>query len=404
MRRTNMQNVRQIAPEVYWVGGNDQRLARFENMFPLPNGVSYNSYLIIDEKITLLDTVDASISRLFLENVESVLEGRKIDYLVINHMEPDHCALIEELARRNPGMKIKGNKLTFQMICQFYDYDMEDHFEEVKDGETLSIGKHTLQFHFTPMVHWPEVMMTYEQSEKILFSADAFGTFGVLPGDIFADESNFEKVYLEEARRYYANIVGKFGVSVQAALKKVSSDPIKMIAPLHGPIWRKNLEYIFEKYQHWSTYAPEEQSVVIIYGSMYGNTANAAEVLASALSEKGVSGIRLYDVSETDPSFLISEIFRCSNIVFAAPTYNLGLYYGMDNLMHEMERLLVQNRKVSLIGNGTWAPTSLKNMQENLSKMKNMEILGKPIQIMSSLKENQMAEINQLAEEIKNSL
>lgn len=399
-----MQNTQQIAPNIHWVGGNDLRLERFENMFPLPNGVSYNSYLIMDEKVTLLDTVDASIGRLFLENVDSILNGRDIDYLIVNHMEPDHCSLIEELCRRHPKMKIKGNKLTFQMIRQFYAYSMDDHFEEVEDGETLSIGEHTLKFYFTPMVHWPEVMMTYEETQEILFSADAFGTFGIIPGDIFADQSDFEKIYLDEARRYYSNIVGKFGAPVRATLNKVGNSSIEMIAPLHGPIWRKNVNYIVGKYLTWSTYAPEEKAVAIIYGSMYGNTENAVQVLASKLAEQGVTDIRMYDVSKTHPSYLISEIFRCSNLVLAAPTYNLGLYYGMENLMNEMERLLVQNRKVSLIGNGTWAPTSIKNMEDNLAKMKNIEIVGQPLQILSALREDQLGEIEQLAQDIKKSL
>ncbi len=395
---------RHITPHMFWVGGNDRRIALFENMFPLPNGVAYNSYLIMDEKVALLDTVDFSISRQFFENIEHVLQGRAIDYLVVNHMEPDHCANIEELCRRFPNMKIVGNSKTFQMIRQFYNFDIEAKILEVKEGDELPLGRHTLRFYFAPMVHWPEVMFTYEAYEGVLFTADAFGAFGALPGNLFSDELDFENLFLDEARRYYTNIVGRYGAQVQSALKKVSGLAVRMICPLHGPVWRKNVDYILAKYDLWSRYVPEKNGVVLAYASMYGNTENAVAVVAKRLAEKGVEDMRVYDVSKTHASYIIADAFKYSHLVFAAPTYNAGLYFGMEALLRDMAVLNLQNRKVALIGNGSWAPIAHTVMRKLIDEMKGMELLAQPLVIYSSLKPSQMDELLALADAVSDSV
>ncbi len=399
-----MHCTREIASQTFWVGGNDMRLELFENMFPLPKGVAYNSYMIMDEKVALLDTVDTSITQQFLENLNHVLGDRVIDYLVINHMEPDHCANIEELCRRYPHMKLVGNKKTFQMIRQFYNFQFEDRIYEVGEGDVLDLGTRRLHFYMAPMVHWPEVMLTYEEKEKILFSADAFGSFGVLAGNIFSDEMDFEQDFLDEARRYYTNIVGRYGAQVQAVLKKLSPLEINMICPLHGPIWRKNLNYILNKHDLWSRYQPEKKGVLIAYASMYGNTENAVTVMANRLANNGVQDIRLYDVSKTDPSYIIADAFKYSHLVLGSPTYNGGLYMKMEALLRDMGVLNLQSRKVALIGNGSWAPTSHTIMQKMICEMKNMELLAQPLVLKSSLKDSQMEELHALADAISASV
>lgn len=395
-----MNCTRTVAENITWVGGNDRRLALFENLFPIPRGVSYNSYLIMDEKTALVDTVDASISRQFLENIYAVLDGKPLDYLIINHMEPDHCANIDELMLRFPQMKLVGNVKTFAFIRQFYTMDLEGRTVPVKEGDSLSLGKHNLRFYFAPMVHWPEVMVTYEESEKILFSADAFGSFGALNGNLFNDEICFDRDWLADARRYYSNIVGKYGPQVQAALKKLSGLEIQTICPLHGPVWRNDLGYLLDKYDRWSRYEAEEQAVAIFYASMYGDTENAAELLAAGLAEAGVQNIAVYDVSSTHISVLISEIFRCSHLVLASPTYNNGIYPAMANLLHDMKALNLQNRTVGLIENGSWAPVSGKLMRAGLEELKGMRILDPVVSIKSSVKEETTAALCQLKDAI----
>ncbi|WP_394919557.1 FprA family A-type flavoprotein [uncultured Robinsoniella sp.] len=398
-----MHCTRKVTDNIYWVGGNDRRLALFENLFPIPRGVSYNSYLIMDEKTTLMDTVDFSISRQFIENVQYVLNGRNLDYLVINHMEPDHCANIEVLVRLYPEMKLVGNAKTVQMIKQFYEMDLEGKVIEVKEKEELSLGVHTLQFFMAPMVHWPEVMVAYEKSEKVLFSADGFGTFGALNGNIFNDEMNFDRDWLDDARRYYTNIVGKYGVQVQALLKKAATLDIEMICPLHGPVWRSDLGYFIDKYDKWSRYEPEDNSVVIVYGSMYGNTENAANVLAMSLADAGVKNIAVYDASVTHVSHLIAEAFRCSHIVVATPTYNGGIYPAMESFLLDMKALGLRNRKVGILDNGTWAPTASKQVKKILEEMKEIEILGE-VSIKSTLKPAGLANVAELKDAILTSL
>jgi flavorubredoxin len=395
-----MYNVRKVTEDIVWVGASDRRLALFENIFPIPRGVSYNSYVLLDEKTVLLDTVDASVAGQFFENLEHVLDGRKLDYLIVNHMEPDHCAMIGDLVRRYPEVQVVGNTKTFGMIKQFFGTDFAERAVTVKEGDTLATGAHTLHFVMAPMVHWPEVMVTYDEKDKVLFAADGFGTFGALNGNIFADEVDFDRDWLDDARRYYTNIVGKYGASVQALLKKASGLEIAVICPLHGPIWRENLGYILEKYQKWSTYEAEDQAVVILYATMYGNTASAADALAGRLAAKGVKKIAVYDVSNTHVSELISEIFRASHVVFAAPTYNGGIYPVMENLLADMKALAVQNKTVALMENGTWAPMAAKQMREKLAELKNVTILDTQITIKSAMAPEQEGQLEALADAI----
>ena len=399
-----MYNVKKVNEDLYWIGASDRRLALFENIYPIPRGVSYNSYVILDEHTVLLDTVDKSVSGQFFENLEHVLDGRKLDYLIVNHMEPDHCAMIGDLVRRYPEVQVVGNTKTFGMIKQFFGTDFAERAVTVKEGDTLATGAHTLHFVMAPMVHWPEVMVTYDEKDKVLFAADGFGTFGALNGNIFADEVDFDRDWLDDARRYYTNIVGKYGASVQALLKKASGLEIAVICPLHGPIWRENLGYILEKYQKWSTYEAEDQAVVILYATMYGNTASAADALAGRLAAKGVKKIAVYDVSNTHVSELISEIFRASHVVFAAPTYNGGIYPVMENLLADMKALAVQNKTVALMENGTWAPTTAKQMREKLAELKNVTILDTQITIKSAMAPEQEGQLEALADALAASM
>lgn len=400
-----MYNVYEISPDIYWVGGNDRRLERFENMFPLPNGVAYNSYLILDEKTVLLDTVDSSISGQYLENITHVLGDRTLDYLIINHMEPDHCANIEEILRRFPNVQVVGNAKTFQFFKQYYSMDISSNCLEVKDGGELSVGSHSFKFFTAPMVHWPEVMMTYEVSKGILFSADAFGSFGAFAGNIFADELEYDNAFMDEARRYYTNIVGRYGNQVQMAFKKLAGLPIHMICSLHGHIWRgDDVNRIMEKYNYWSTYLPEKKGVVLVYASIYGNTENVVQALATLLAQRGVKDMRMYDISKTHPSYVISDIFKYSNVVIASSTYNMNLFFPMDSLLHELDVLGVANRKYTLIGNHTWASAALKNITERVGALKNSEIVGESIDVKSRLKEDRAAELIAMADAIVASL
>ena len=399
-----MHNIRKIAKDYYWVGASDRRLELFENIMPITKGVSYNSYLLVDEKTILLDTVDSSVSRQFLENVKCALNGRALDYMVVNHMEPDHCSIIEDMVLRYPELKLIGNVKTLQMIKQFFDFDVEERFVSVKEGDTFSSGNHTLTFVMAPMVHWPEAMFTYDVEEKILFSADAFGTFGALNGNLFNDEVNFDKDWLDEARRYYTNIVGKYGNPVQAALKKASTIEINMICPLHGPIWRNEWGYILDKYNKWSTYEPEDKTVMIVYGSMYGNTESAVNVLATKLAEEGVKNIVTYSVSNTHVSYLISEAFRCSHIVLAAPTYNGGVFTPMENFLLDLKAHGLQKRTFAFIENGTWAPTAACQMMSIVGEMKDMKVIEETITLKSSLKESQIEQLENLAKELAGEL
>lgn len=399
-----MHCVKKVTDDLYWIGGSDRRLAFFENVYPIPRGVSYNSYVLLDEKTVLLDTVDASISGLFFENLEYVLNGRTLDYLIVNHMEPDHCAVIGDVVRRYPDVKLVCNAKTVPMLKQFFNFPVEDRTVIVKEMDTLCTGKHTFAFVMAPMVHWPEAMVSYDTVDKILFSADGFGTFGAINGNLFADEVNFERDWLDDARRYFINIVGKYGVQVQNLLKKAATLEIKMICPLHGPVWRENLGWFIEKYDTWSSYKPEDQAVMIAYASIYGNTENAAEILASKLADKGVKNIAMYDVSVTDPSVIVSESFRCSHLVFAAPSYNGGIFTKMETVLSELKAHSLQNRTVAIMENGTWAPVAGRQMREIFASMKNIELLEEGVTIRSAVKEAQEASLEALAEKIASSL
>lgn len=399
-----MYNVMQINDDVTYVGASDRKLALFEAVYPLVNGVSYNSYLVNDEKTVLLDTVDRSVSGVFFENIAHVLDGRKLDYVIVNHMEPDHAATLGELVLRYPEVKIVSNAKVVAMIKQFFDFDVDARVQVVAEGDTFSTGKHTFTFAMAPMVHWPEVMVTFDTTDGILYSADAFGTFGALAGNVFADEVDFENKWLDEARRYYTNIVGKYGPQVQMALKKALALDIKMICPLHGPIWRENIAWFVDKYNKWSTYTPEDNTVLIAYASIYGGTENAANILASELAKKGIKNITMIDVSVTHPSYIISEAFRCSHIVFAAPTYNAGIFTPMETVLLDLAAHNLQNRTVAFIENGSWAPISAKLMGDIVAKMKNMTVLASKATLKSTVKDAQREELKTLASEIAGTL
>lgn len=389
--------VRKVTEDLYWVGGNDRRLTLFENIHPIPRGVSYNSYLLLDEKTVLFDTVDWSAGRQFLENIDYVLDGRQLDYLVINHMEPDHGASIEEVLIRYPEVKIISTEKAFMMMHQF-NFDIDGHTEEVQEGDTRSFGKHEVTFVAAPMVHWPEAMVTFDLTNGVLFAADAFGSFGSLDGKLFNDEVNFDRDWIDDARRYYTNIVGKYGPHVQALLKKAATIDIKMICPLHGPVWRSDLGYFLDKYDKWSSYVPEEQGVLIVYASMYGNTESAVNALATKLVERGVTNVAMYDVSKTHVSELISETFRLSHLVLASVTYNLGIYPPMHNYLMDLKALNMQKRTVALIENGSWAPKSGALMEEFLDEMKQMTVLNEKVSVLSSLNESSALEMDQLVD------
>ena len=399
-----MYNVRNITDDLFYIGCSDRRLNLFENVYPIANGMAYNSYFLNDEKTVLFDTVDKRCCEQFFANLNHVLEGRKLDYLIVNHMEPDHCALIADVVSENPDVKIVCNAKTTQMLGQFFDMDLEGRLLLVKEGDTLETGHHTLQFFMAPMVHWPEVMVTYDSTDKILFSADAFGTFGAINGNIFADEVDFERDYLDEARRYYTNIVGKYGVQVQALLKKASCLEIKMLCPLHGLIWRENLGWYIDKYDKWSSYTPEDNSVMIAYASVYGGTENAVDLLAGELAKRGIKNIKIYNTSLTHPSVILSEAFRCSHLVFASVTYNMGIFSTMNHLIHELAVHNLQNRKVALIENGSWSCCSAKLMREEFEKMKNITLLDSAVTLKSTMNDANMEEIITLANTIADSI
>ena len=386
-----------IASDLVWVGANDRRLAMFEGVYSVPAGVSYNSYLLTDEKTVLFDTVDKAVGRIFFENLEHGLGGRTLDYLIVHHMEPDHSATLSELLLRHPETTVVCNDKTAVMIAQFFGSGAAGRMQLVKEGDTLSTGVHELTFYMAPMIHWPEVMMTYDKTAHTLFTADAFGVFGALNGAIFADEVDFDRDYLKEARRYYTNIVGKYGMQVQNLFRKIADLDIRMLCPLHGFVWRRDIEYFFKKYNLWSTYTPEEKGVMIAYASIYGNTENAAEILSSKLRERGVRTV-MYDVSVTPASEIIAECFRWSHLVFASSTYNGGVFVTMDELLRDIAAHNLQKRTVAFMENGTWAPVSARQMTAIFAPLKNMTVLEQSISIRSSLTEGQLAEIEALAD------
>jgi len=395
--------VRKVTEDLYWVGGNDRRLALFENIHPISRGVSYNSYLLLDKKTVLFDTVDWSICRQFLENIQAVLNGRPLDYLVINHMEPDHGAAIEEIILRYPDVKIISTEKSFLLMRQF-GFEIDGRMEEVVEGDIKSFGKHEVTFVAAPMVHWPEAMVTFDTTNGVLFSADAFGSFGALDGKLFNDEVDFDRDWIDEARRYYTNIVGKYGPHVQALLKKASGLDIKMICPLHGPVWRTDLGYFIDKYDKWSRYEPEEKAVMIVYASMYGNTEAAATALATKFVEKGMKNVVMYDVSSTHVSELISETFRVSHVVLASVTYNLGIYPPMHNYLMDMKALNLQKRTFTIIENGSWACKSGSLMSEFLEEMREMTVLEDKVTLVSSMNEGNLTDMDTIVEGVIESM
>lgn len=393
-----------IRDDIYWIGGDDRTAQLFEGAFPIPEGVSYNSYLICSEDCTcLLDTVDASIASKFWRSLRRTMGDRELDYLVINHMEPDHGACITQVLEAWPEVTVVGNSKTFDMLQNFYHVTPKNTIV-VKEGDELTVGSHTLRFYFAVMVHWPEVMFTYDVGERILFSADAFGTFKALAGALYADEMDFDRDYIEEARRYYANIVGKYGAKVQQVLAKLKDIPIDMICPLHGPIWRRNLGYILEKYDLWSRYVPEERGVMIAYTSIYGNTGAVADMLALMLKVRGVQNVVVHSMTTEHPSYAVADAFRYTNIVLAATTYNNNLHPSMTAAIEDMEIMAVQNRRFSVIGNGSWAPQAGRIIEERLSALKDMTKVGETLTIKSSLAPEQMPELERLADDIAASL
>ena len=388
---------KKLTDDLVWVGGNDRRLAMFEGVYSVPTGVSYNSYLLTDDSTVLFDTVDKAVGKVFFENLAHALGGRKLDYVIIQHMEPDHSATLSELVLRYPEVTVVCNEKTRTMMEQFFTLDRSVKFHLVQEGDTLPTGRHTLQFLMAPMVHWPEVMVTYDLTGHILFSADAFGTFGALNGAIFADEVDFMRDYLDEARRYYCNIVGKYGTQVQALLQKASALEIEMICPLHGFVWRSNIGDYIEKYQRWSTYQPEDTGVMIAYASVYGNTENTAEIIASRLRDQGIRTV-MFDVSVTPASEIVAAAFRWSHLLFASTTYNAGVFVSMDELLRDLAAHNIQNRTVAFVENGSWAATSGRLMREILSECRNMTFLNETVSLRSSLKPAQSADVDALVE------
>ena len=395
-----MYNTKKINNDFTYIGVSDRRLALFENVFPIERGVSYNSYLLKDEKTVLLDTVDNSVLERFLENLKFELGERQLDYIVVNHMEHDHAGTLQAIIQRYPDAKIVSNAKASVMMKQYFDFNVDEKLYLVKEGDILETGNHQLTFVMAPMVHWPEVMVTYDLTDKILFSADAFGTFGALNGNIFADEVNFEGEWLNDARRYYTNIVGKYGVQVQSLLKKASGLEINMICPLHGPIWRENLGWFIDKYQKWSTYEPEEQAVLLLYGSIYGHTENTVEIIASKLADKGIKNIKIYDVSKTHFSEIVAEAFRCSHLVVASATYNCGIFSNMETVLSELKSHGLKNRKIAIVENGSWAPMAGGLISKFFEEMKDMEIIKPMITVKSSLKPEQLETVDNLVDNI----
>ena len=378
-----------ITDSILYVGVDDKDLDLFESQYVVPNGVSYNSYVILDEKVTLMDTVDQRATKEWLENLDAVLEGRTIDYLVVSHMEPDHAANAKTLLDKFPNMKIVGNAKTFAMMSQFFDVDLTGRSVVVKEGVTLNLGAHTLQFIMAPMVHWPEVMVTYEQSEKILFSADGFGKFGAL---------DVEEPWACEARRYYFNIVGKYGAQVQALLKKAATLDIKMICPLHGPILKENLAFYIDKYNTWSSYEPEDEGVFVAYASIHGNTAEAAKEFVEMLRKNGAEKVVIADLSREDMAEAVEDAFRYSKLVVAAASYDAGVFPCMEDFLHHLKAKNYQKRTVGIIENGSWAPSAAKQMRAILEEMKNITICEPVVTIKSTLNETSRKELEALAE------
>ena len=393
-----------ISDSVIYIGADDKTLDLFESQYVIPNGVSYNSYLILDEKVTVMDTVDARATDEWLQNLDTALNGKKVDYLVVSHMEPDHAASLEEVLIRYPECKVISNEKAFMFMRQF-GFDVDGREDTVKEGDTRCFGKHTVTFLMAQMVHWPEAMVTFDTTNGVLFSADAFGSFGSLDGRLFDDEVNFDRDWIDNARRYFTNIVGKYGPFVQQLLAKAKTAPIKMFCPLHGPVWRTNLGYYLDKHDKWSRYIPEENGVMIVYASMYGNTESAAQALAAQLCEKGVTNVRVYDVSKTHVSYLVAEAFKYSHIVLASVTYNLNIYPVMEDFLHHLKVLNLSKRVFGIIENGSWAIKSGSLMEQYIDEnLKDCKILNARMTINSSANRSNASELDALSDAIVKSV
>lgn len=380
-----------ITDSIYYIGADDKDIRLFEGQYEVPNGMSYNSYLIKDEKNVVFDTIDRNVTNTWLENLEKALNGETVDYLVVSHLEPDHAYNIGLLAEKYPNMKIVGNAMTFTMLPNFFDIDLTERKIIVKEGDTLNLGKHILQFFMAPMVHWPEVMVTYEQSEKILFTADGFGKFGTLDA---------EEDWDCEARRYYFGIVGKYGTQVQALLKKVATLDVKMICPLHGPILKENLKHYIEKYDIWSSYRPEDDGVFIACASIYGNTLEAAQKFKEILEKRGAKKVVLTDLVREDMAEAVEDAFRYDKIILAASSYNAGVFVPMEQFLNKLKERNYQNRKIGIIENGSWAPSASKSMKKILQEMKDIDIIEPSVTIKSTMKQENIVQMENLAESI----
>lgn len=380
-----------ITDSILYIGADDKTLDLFESQYVIPNGVSYNSYLILDEKVAVMDTVDARATDTWMDNLSKALNGRTVDYLVISHLEPDHSGNIQKLAEMYPDMKLIGNAKTFAFMPQFFDLDLTGRTITVKEGDSICLGSHTLNFFMAPMVHWPEVMVTYESSEKVLFSADGFGKFGALD----AEES-----WTCEARRYYFNIVGKYGAQVQALLKKAAALDIQMICPLHGPILKEDLGFYLGKYDVWSSYRPEDEGTLIAYASIHGNTRKAAEKMADILKAKGAKKVVLTDLSRCDMAEAVEDAFRYSSLVLAAASYDGGVFPPMEDFLHHLKSKMYQNRTIGLIENGTWGPTAGRTMKGILEGMKNLTVCDPMVTIKSTMNAANVEAMEQLADAI----
>ena len=402
-----MHIVRKVTDNLYWIGANDHRLTLFENIHPIPEGVSYNSYLLLDQKTVMFDTVDWDGCRQMMENLEYVLDGRELDTVVVNHWEPDHAASLQVVLNRYPKAEIISTEKGFMLMKQFGFHADGHKTITVKEGDKTCFGEHTVTYLEAPMVHWPEAMVTLDLTNGALFSADAFGSFKALDGRLFNDEVDYDRDWIDSNRRYLTNIVGKYGPHIRKLLNKAAPvlDQIKFICPLHGLVWRNNLDYLLDKYNHWASYEPEEKGVMIVYASMYGNTEQAAQAIAAKLAEKGIRNVSLFDVSSTHVSYLIAEVFRVSHVILASCTYNLGIFPPMLNFLEDMKALNVQNRVFALIENGSWAIRSGDLMHRFLDEeMKTITVLNERVTVASHLGENQEEDLGMLADAVADSL
>lgn len=395
-----MNNIKNITEDIVYVGASDRGIKKFENVFPIPNGMAYNSYVILDEKIAVMDTIDSILSDEYFENVTEALNSKSPDYLIVHHMEPDHCYNIKKMADTYTGMKLVCTAKASAMIEQFFGKQLDDRIIKVGQDDELKLGKHKLKFILAPMVHWPEVMYSYDETDKILFSADAFGAFGAIDGNIFLSDVTLDNALIDEYRRYYTNICGRFGLQVSNSLKKISGLDIKYICPLHGHIIDAGFDVLLDKYLKWASYEAETDAPLIIYGSMHGNTANAANYLSYKLANLGCRNVRVYDAAATHYSYIVSDCFKHKNIVFASPTYNNSLYMPIKILIEDLEHLNIQKKNLSFIENGSWAFGAGKMMKESFESCKNMHFVGDAVRIISVLNDESKIALDALAEEI----